>query len=86
MDGLFPETYAESRSRFLREFYQLRGRWPEAHSEAYPLEIDADLTIDCAWAEPRRKHTLVVITTGVHGVEGYFGAGVLKIFMNLWQA
>lgn len=82
MDSLFPATYEESRARFIRDFELLRPQWADSRLESYPLKTDPTLSIDYAWAEPRKKKNLVIISTGLHGIEGYVGSAMLKIFMD----
>jgi hypothetical protein len=82
MDSCFPESYEASRARFLRDAESLRARWADSRLEAYPLKNHPDLSIDWLWAHPRKKENLVVITTAEHGVEGYVGSAMLKMFMD----
>jgi hypothetical protein len=82
MDGYFPSSYEESRARFLREAEALRAKWPSSRLEAHPLENYPDLSIDWLWAEPESKKNLVMISTGEHGIEGYVGSAMLKVFMD----
>ena len=74
MDSLFPESYEASRARFIQDFELLRSKWADSRLESYPLKTDPPLSIDYAWAEPRRKENLVVISTGLHSIEGYVGS------------
>jgi len=82
MKTLFPDTYESSRERFIQDFKALGARWPSAHLAAHPLKVDPSLSIDYAWAKPERMRNLVVISTGLHGIEGYAGSAMLKIFMD----
>lgn len=82
MDSLFPETYEASRIRFIHDFELQRPKWHSSHLESYPLKTDPSLSIDYAWAEPRKKENLIIISTGLHGIEGYVGSVMLKIFMD----
>jgi len=82
MDSLFPESYEASRARFLRDVELLRPKWPSSRLEAYPLKEHPDLSIDWLWAEPRDRKNLVMISTGEHGIEGYVGSAMLKVFMD----
>ena len=82
MDSLFPESYEASRARFIQDFELLRVKWADSRLESYPLKTDPSLSIDYAWAEPRKKENLVVISTGLHGIEGYVGSAMLKIFVD----
>ena len=82
MESIFPATYQDSRQRFIQDFEVLRGGWSSSSIDAYPLTTDPSLSIDYAWAVPKKKQNLVVISTGLHGIEGYVGSAMLKIFMD----
>jgi hypothetical protein len=82
MDSLFPETYEASRARFLREVKPLRPKWDSSRLETHPLTNYPDLSIDWLWAEPPLRENLVVISTAEHGIEGYVGSAMLKVFMD----
>ena len=82
MDSPFPESYAASRARFTRDVELLRAKWPASRLESHPLKNHPDLSIDWLWAEPRKKENLVILSTAQHGIEGYVGSAMLKIFMD----
>jgi hypothetical protein len=82
MQSLFPNSYEESRTRFIKDFESLGKLWPKSKLESFALNTDSSLKIDYGIAEPHRKQNLVVISTGLHGIEGYVGSAMLKIFMD----
>lgn len=82
MDSLFPDSYESSRERFLRDVELLRAKWDSSRLETYPLKDFPDLSIDWLWAEPRHKENLAMISTAEHGIEGYVGSAMLKVFMD----
>jgi len=82
IDTLFPETYESSRARFLREVEPLQRQWPSARLEAHRLKNRPELSIDWLWAVPREREQLVIVSTAEHGIEGYVGSAMLKIFMD----
>lgn len=82
MDKAFPQTYEASRARFIQDFELLRAKWAASRLESHPLKADPSLSIDSAWAEPPKKENLVVVSTGLHGIEGYVGSVMLRIFMD----
>ncbi len=82
MDSLFPDSYEASRARFLRDVELLRVKWPSSRLETHPLKNFPDLSIDWLWAEPRLKKNLVIVSTAEHGIEGYVGSAMLKLFMD----
>ncbi len=82
MDSLFPQSYEDSRARFIRDVELLRPKWAGTRLESYPLKNHPSLSIDYVWAEPRKKENLIIITTAEHGIEGYVGSAMLKLFMD----
>src|SRR6185503_7653886 len=82
MNAFFPESYEASRARFLRDVDLLRTKWNTSRLESYRLKDFPDLSIDWLWAEPRIKENLILVSTGQHGIEGYVGSAMLKIFMD----
>jgi len=82
MNYFFPESYEESRDRFRSEVVNACSKWKDFKLEAYYLKSDVSLSIDYAWVEPNRKENLIIISTGLHGIEGYVGSAMLKLFMD----
>ena len=78
----FPTSYEESRERFKQSLSLLQPKWPHARLENYPLKDHPDLSIDWLWAEPPKKENLVIISTAEHGIEGYVGAAMMKVFIE----
>lgn len=78
----FPSSYEESRERFRLSLGLLQAKWPGARLESHPLKDHPDLSIDWIWAEPRKKENLVILSTAQHGIEGYVGAAMLKVFIE----
>jgi hypothetical protein len=71
----FSQNYQEARSRF-REAAQAVG----THSAQFPIvargPADEELTLDLAMIGPPRPQRAVVISSGLHGVEGFFGSAI----------
>ena len=72
MEAYFSNSYEEARSRFLEA-----ARSAKAELFAYAIDHDSisDLTIDVAIVGKEYSHT-IVISSAVHGVEGFFGSAV----------
>ena len=70
----FSLNYAQARAKFL-EAAKAAG----LHVTPYPLALpgrDGEaLAVDAAWQGPRQAAKLLLLTSGVHGVEGYAGSG-----------
>ena len=72
--AVFSSSYAEARGKFL-EVAQAAG----LDVASYPLDLpgrDGEvLAVDAAWQGPRSAAKLLLLTSGVHGVEGFCGSG-----------
>jgi hypothetical protein len=78
----FPASYAESREWFLQNIERLRSKWPLSQPGQHKLSNHPNLSIDWLWAEPHKKEHLVIVSTAEHGIEGYVGTAMLKIFIE----
>jgi len=78
-----PATYELSRERFRASAASISTRWADCHTLSHSLPDNPDLTIDVLAADAtREKQKLLIITTGLHGIEGYVGAAVLQLFIE----
>ncbi len=79
----FPDDYDDARTRF-RELATAAG-WAQ---QAYPLRArgpeDLPLTIDTALWEPPQARGTVIVTSGLHGVEGALGSALQAAFLDRW--
>ena len=82
MDAYFPSSYEDSRSRFLASLHLIRQKWQSTQLQTHPLKNFPDLSIDWLWAQAHKKETLVIISTAEHGIEGYVGYALMKIFIE----
>ena len=80
-----PASYEESRERFCAYLPSLKKLYPAPQSESrqIPHPDDDDLTIDILHADAtERKERLFVLSTGLHGIEGYVGAVMMQLFIE----
>lgn len=77
----FSPDYLSARHRF-REAATALG----AKLEAYPIELDAPngegLTIDVAILGDANPRSVAIVSSGLHGVEGFFGSAVQLAWMT----
>lgn len=76
----YSESYAESLDRFQGALPAVRERWPGAMLEKVPLGVPEEgpaMHILTAPAAERPEKALIV-TAGLHGMEGYAGSAVLQ--------
>ncbi len=77
---LFPRDYFDARDRF-RNAVACLGWTISTH----PVGANDDLTIDVSLSSPAGPEPVLFITTGVHGVEGFFGAAVQLALLECWK-
>ena len=82
MNNYFPSSYEDSRARFLQSLNLIQQKWPATQLESHPLRSFPDLSIDWLWAHARNKETLLIISTAEHGIEGYAGYAMMKVFIE----
>jgi hypothetical protein len=75
VDGFFPPDYFAARARFREATARLDWR-----AEAHPIEAKGatgeELTIDVAISPGTDSDRTVIVSSGLHGVEGFFGSAV----------
>jgi len=82
MTNYFPSSYEDSRERFKQSLSLIQGKWPDARLENHPLNDHPDLTIDWLWAEPAKKENIIILSTALHGVEGFVGSAMQYLFIQ----
>jgi hypothetical protein len=76
----FFDNYWDARRRF-RHAAELRG----ARQQQFPLNIgadDAELGIDVAVIGSERPAQVVLVTSGLHRIEGFYGSAVQVRFLE----
>ena len=79
----FQDSYAESRAAFreLAVELQRRHQGTEITVLGVPSEVERDLTIDLLYAPAAGPGRLLVLSSGVHGVEGFVGSAMQQLFL-----
>lgn len=76
----FPVDYHSARQAFL-SLAERRG----AHASSHPIRSRGprgeELAIDTAYIGPREPETLIIATSGTHGVEGFAGSAIQHRFL-----
>ena len=77
----FSQDYATARQRFRQAASRLDWRL-----EAYPIDTTGpggeELALDVGYATGSDPERVLVVSTGVHGVEGFFGSAVQVAFLE----
>ena len=84
----FPASYAASREQF-REVSK-SAEWQKtvplsaSTGQGEEEQASASLTVDVAYFGPNDPQRTVMVTSGLHGVEGFFGAAVQLSLLDSW--
>jgi hypothetical protein len=81
----FKNTYSECRMNFLANAQKAASRYDFAVRGSYtvPGRSDKDLAMDYIYVPATKKREkLLILTAGVHGIEGYAGNAVLDLFFK----
>jgi hypothetical protein len=76
-ESTFSPDYRAARARF-RAGARVRG----ARLEAHPIDGDPDLTVDVAILGDEDPARLVVVSSGLHGVEGFLGSAIQSAILE----
>lgn len=82
---LFSPDYATARDRF-RQAASRAGWSLEAHSIGIAGPYGEDLSIDVACSPPRGSDRTLVVSSGIHGIEGFFGSAVQLGLLERWDS
>lgn len=79
----FPASYEESREAFIQDLETIQARWPSARLESREVSPEDVLSVEWIAADPTGSpQKALVLTCGIHGIEGYVGAGMRRLFLD----
>ncbi len=81
----FQKTYEACRAAFLEKARSLKNKFPETElmEIGIPDKKTKNLFTDVLYVPARQNpHDIIVITSGVHGIEGFAGSAVQQLLMD----
>lgn len=81
----FNETYDDARNDFQLKSEELKRKYPETKNFNLRVEskIDTSLTIDfCFIPGSNKTDKIIILSSGIHGEEGFAGSAVQLFFMD----
>lgn len=81
----FFETYEECREDFKKAAKKLSVKYNNVLVGKIPVKskIDKNLTVDWFYLPAQKKHKkLLILTSGLHGIEGYTGSAIQLMFID----
>ncbi|MDP4162662.1 MAG: M14 family metallopeptidase [Bacillota bacterium] len=81
-DAHYVKTYEQSRHRFLSYEAELKTHWKSVRHISNTIG-KTNLSTDVLWADAnQKKKNLVILTSGIHGIEGYVGSAMIDLFQK----
>ena len=79
----FYNTYEEVRTHLAQRVESLKQSGVTVEYNTYAINAADDLYIDNIYLPANKENTnLIILTTGVHGIEGYIGSAMLDVFFE----
>jgi len=79
----YPTHYLESREYLQKSFENLKLQFPKAELTPLPVNKDKNLFIDALYIPAQEaKKALVIVTSGIHGVEAFTGSALIFSFLK----
>ena len=79
----FLDTYSEVRDHLAERVTSLKNSGVTVEHTSYAIDASDGLYIDNIYIPATKESTnLIVLTTGVHGIEGYIGSAMLDVFFE----
>ena len=79
----FYTTYEEVRAHLSERVESLKQSGVTVEYNTYAINAADDLYIDNIYLPANKENTnLIILTTGVHGIEGYIGSAMLDVFFE----
>lgn len=81
----FKESYVECRQSFLSELTKLRMEYKNVQIGSIQVEseLDTGLSVDWLYVPAQiKREKLLILTSGLHGIEGYTGSAIQLMFLD----
>ena len=81
----FQESYNDCRKNFLDQAGKMKQMYKDVEISALKVKsrVDSDLTIDYCYIPAQKSFKrLLILTSAVHGVEGYVGSAIQQMVLN----
>lgn len=81
-EEVFPGSFVAAQEGFRAGLAAVRRYYPAAELGRFPLPYAPEEAIEWLTAVPPSPQRLFILTTGLHGVEGYVGAALMQLFLS----
>ena len=80
----YPKSYNYARQEFIKKSEKVIKEHPRAHLFSFkvPSKIDSDLTIEALYVRAKKQERLLILSSGIHGVEGFVGSAIQDMFID----
>lgn len=80
----YPDSYYQARGRFLTRAKQILNEYPGSKLLSFkvPSKIDDSLYVDMLYIPAQKPERLIILSSGIHGVEGFTGSAIQLMFLD----
>jgi len=78
----FPANYYDVKEIFASYEKEFERKWDNLKREKISLPTFPELSIDYLIGEPKEKRRMIVLSSGLHGIEGLVGSRIVKFFVK----
>lgn len=77
-------NYNSARENFINKSEEIIKEHPNAQMFSFkvPSKIDDDLTINALYIPSQKTERLLILSSGIHGIEGFVGSAIQTMFMD----
>ncbi len=80
----YPVSYEQARARFLAKSEQILKKYSDAQLRSFrvPSKVDSNLYMDVLYIPAHNPQRLLILSSGIHGVEGFTGSAIQLMFLD----
>ncbi len=80
----YPDSYDQARKRFITKAREIAKQHPQSQLFTFkiPSKLDQGLYMDVLYIPNAGKDRLLILSSGIHGVEGFTGSALQLMFMD----
>ena len=80
----FHEDYESARNEFIKKASLIADKFPGTEISSYkiPSKNDGSLTMDWCYVPSEKPECLLILSSAVHGIEGYTGNAMIGLFIR----
>ncbi len=80
----YPNSYQQAREKFLSRANQITKEHPRSRLFSFKVssQVDNNLYVDLLYIPAQKAERLLILSSGIHGVEGFTGSAIQLMFLD----